>query len=149
MRSLVALLAVALISFLVGSLAYLAALGIIWGERVSRGDMTAVLLWGGLAYGLVGLPLCLLLFLILHLVRRYGLKTKTRLGAWVLPLLGALLGLAPTYALVRSWGGGLSAAGGLAEPEALLFYSFFGASGACFGLGWWWLFERGRSRRST
>lgn len=138
------LLVVALVSFLAGALAYLATLAVVWGERISRGDLTAVLLWGGLAYGLVALPLLLLVFLALHLVRRYGLKSQAAPAVWVLPLLGALLGLAPTYALVRFWGGGLWA---LAEPEALLFYSFFGASGACFGLGWWWWFARGGTER--
>lgn len=145
MTRLLGLLTVALVSFLAGALTYLATLAVVWGERISRGDLTAVLLWNGVAYALVGLPLLLLVFLVLHLVRRYGLKSQARLAVWTLPLLGALLGLAPTYALVRFWGGGLRT---LAEPEAFLFYSFFGASGACFGLGWWWLFERGRTERS-
>ncbi len=56
-----------------------------------------------------------------------------------MPVFGALLGWAPTYALVRTWGGGLAT---LMEPEAVLFYSFYGGAGLCFGLGWWWLFGR-------
>jgi hypothetical protein len=126
----------ALLAFAVGVATYLATLGLVWGERISRGDLEAMLFWGGLAYGLVVLPVFLTSFLLLHLARRVLPGARQPVAPWFMPLFGALLGWAPTYALVRTWGGGL---GTLAEPEALLFYSFFGGSGLGFGLGWWLL----------
>ena len=57
------------------------------------------------------------------------------------PLAGGLLGVAPTYAILRSFSAGWKQ---LFTPEAALFLSFFGISGICFGIGWWWLFARAR-----
>lgn len=134
-----ALLGIALASFFVGGGVYLLVLGGLWGEKISRGDLTAVLFWHGTAYVTVGLPLCVIFFLVIQLTRRFIFHAGRSMPIWILPLLGALLGWVPTYALVRVWGGGLSM---LTRPESLLFFSFFGASGAALGLGWWWLFSR-------
>ena len=136
----------ALLAFAVGAATYLATLGLVWGERISRGDLEAILFWGGLAYGLVALPVFLASFLLVHLLRRAVLRARQPVAPWFMPLFGALLGWAPTYALVRTWGGGLA---DLLEPEVLLFYSFFGGSGLCFGLGWWWLFSRRKDPDGT
>lgn len=135
----VGLLGVAVLSYAAGVVTYYGTLGLLWGQWRLQ-DLEAVALWGGLAYGVVAFPLYLIVFLGLHLARRGWKETRGRLAAWRLPVIGALLGLAPVYAIMQVWGGGLSR---LASEEALLFYSFFGASGVCFGLGWWWLFERG------
>jgi len=135
----VGLLGVALLGYAVGVFAYYGTLGLLWGQWALQ-DLEAVALWGGLAYGFVAFPLYLISFLGLHLARRGWRESRGQLAAWRLPVMGALLGLAPVYAIMRVWGGELSS---LASEEALLFYSFFGASGVCFGFGWWWLFERG------
>lgn len=133
------LIGLAVLAFGVGVGIYLATLGLIWGERISHRDLEAMLFWGGLAYGLVALPVFLTSFLLVHLVRRVLLHARRPAAVWFLPLFGLLLGWAPTYALARTWGGGVA---DLLEPEVLLFYSFFGGSGLCLGLGWWWLFNR-------
>jgi len=133
----------ALLAFVAGGATYLVTLGLVWGERISRGDLVAVLYWFGLAYALVALPVFVTSFLLVHLLRRL-LQLRGRGPAlWVFPLVGLLGGWAPTYALVRTWGGGLRT---LLEPEALLFYSFFGGAGLCFGLSWWLVFGRERGR---
>ena len=132
----VGLLGVAVLAYGAGVLTYYGTLGLLWGQWKLQ-DLEAAALWGGLVYLLVAFPLYLISFFGFHLAwkwRRRGLRP-----AWFFPVLGAVLGVAPTYAIMRVWGGGLSS---LISEEAILFYSFFGASGVCFGLGWWWLFER-------
>lgn len=132
------LVGVAIVAYLAGAGAYLAVLALIWGQSVGR-ELKAVLFWGGLAYVVAALPLYLIVFTGLALVRKLFLQSRTPVPRWLFPLLGMALGLVPTCLILRLWGGGLSH---LFTPEAALFYSFFGASGLCFGAGWWWLFGR-------
>lgn len=139
------LLGVAVVAYLAGTGAYLAVLALIWGESIGR-ELEAVLFWGGLGYLVAALPLTLILLIGVALARKFVFRSRGRIPAWLLPLAGAVLGLAPTYLIVRIWGGGLS---GLLTPEAALFYSFFGVSGLCFGAGWWWLFGRGVRQKGT
>jgi len=136
-----ALFGVAAAAYLAGAGAYLLTLWLIWRQSVA-GDLKAILFWGGLAYVLVALPLYLIFFTVLHLIRKYVFHAVGRAPGWSYPLAGGLLGVAPTYAIVRTFSGGVRQ---LLTPEAALFLSFFGVSGVCFGLGWWWLFGRPRS----
>lgn len=134
------LVGVAAASYLAGAGAYLLTLWIVWRQSVSS-DLKAILIWGGLAYVLVALPLYLVFFTCIQLVRKYVFHAGGRAPGWAFPLAGALLGVAPTYAILRSFSGGWR---DLFTPEAALFFSFFGVSGICFGLGWWRLFVRPR-----
>ncbi len=132
---------VALLAFLVGVAAYLATLAIVWGQSIG-GELKAILFWGGLAHGLVGLPILLIFFSALGWGWKHFRKGAIGAPLWLFLLAGGLLGLAPVYAILRVWGGGWAS---LATAEGLLFYSFFGPAGICFGLGWWWLFGRARN----
>lgn len=134
------LVAVAAGAYLAGAGAYLLTLWLIWRQAVG-GDLKAILVWGGLAYILVALPLYLLFFTGVQLLHKHVFHAARRAPGWMFPLAGGLLGVAPTYAILRSFSAGWKQ---LFTPEAALFLSFFGISGICFGIGWWWLFARAR-----
>ena len=115
-----------LLGWLTGLLTYLAALAIVYGEWISRGDLGAVVLGSlvafALCYWLVYLP-------VLHTVRRWFPPAA---GAWVYPAVAVLLGLLPTALIARFWGGSLRA---LLSPESLLFLVLFTAVGIVVGVG--------------
>jgi hypothetical protein len=134
------LVGVAAASYLAGACAYLLTLWILWRQSVG-GDLKAILFWGGLAYVLVALPLYLVFFMVVQLLRRHVFHAIRRAPGWMFPLAGGLLGVAPTYAILRSFSGGWRQ---LFTAEAALFLSFFGVSGLCFGIGWWWVLVRPR-----
>jgi hypothetical protein len=115
-----------LLGWLTGLFTYLAALAIVYGEWISRGDLGAVAFGSfvafALCYWLVYLP-------VLRTVRRL---LPPAAGHWVYPAVAILLGLLPTAMIARFQGGSLRA---LVTPEGLLFLILFTAVGIVVGLG--------------
>ncbi|MBM4183255.1 MAG: hypothetical protein FJ207_03410 [Gemmatimonadetes bacterium] len=114
-------------AWLIGLLAYIAALGILYGEwMISPGDLGAVvfssLIVFWICYWLVYLP-------VLRLARRAAPRAW---ASWMYPVLGVLLGALPTAAIARYWSGSFR---GLLTPEALLFFILFTAVGLVVGVG--------------
>jgi hypothetical protein len=111
--------------WLAGLIAYHAALALLYGQSISRGDFWPVVINSlvafGLCYWLLYLP-------ILRAVRRWLPEPRS---VWVFPVTGMLLGILPTALLARFWGGSLQA---LLTPEALLFYILFAVVGLVVGI---------------
>ena len=88
-------------AWLAGLAAYIAALGLFWGEWISYGDLGAVarssLVAFGLCYWLVYLP-------VLRVLRRV-LPSQT--PAWPFVLVAVLIGVLPTALIARYWGGSI------------------------------------------
>lgn len=105
---------------------YLACLAVFYGQPVSSGDLTAVLFWSLLMFGLS--------FFALYLPALFGVRR--RLGGvrpwWPFPLVAVLLGIVPVALIVLFNGGGIRA---LASAEAYLFYVLFGVTGIVVGAG--------------
>jgi hypothetical protein len=116
-----------LVGWLAGMVAYIGGLGILYQEwHVLSGDFVAVAFtsffafW--LCYWIVYLP-------VLRLARRVVPRTW---GLWTFPVIGMLLGVVPTAAIARFWGGSF---GALLAPEALLFLILFTVVGLVVGVG--------------
>lgn len=114
------------VGWLAGLLAYLAALGLLYGEWISSGDLWSVvttsLIAFGLCYWLLYLP-------VLRVLRRWLPGPR---WVWVFPVVAMLLGILPTALIARFHGGSLRA---LLTPEALLFYILFAVVGLVVGIG--------------
>ena len=113
--------------WLAGMLAYVGALGILYGEwMISPGDLTAVV-----STSLIAFWLCywILYLPILRLARRVVPRAW---APWTYPLIGVVLGVLPTAAIARFWSGSFR---GLLTPEALLFLILFTAVGLVVGIG--------------
>ena len=111
-------------AWLAGLFTYIVALALFYGERISTGDLGAVVFYSliafALCYGLVYLPVL------------RGLRRLTSAPGWLFPLVAVLLGVVPTALIARFLGGSLRA---LLTPEALLFYLLFAVVGLVVGFG--------------
>ncbi len=113
-------------AWLAGLLAYAGALALLHGERISAGDLRAVI-----STSFVAFALCywLLYLPILHGVRRL---VPHRAWWWLLPIAAMLLGIVPTALIAQVKGGSLRA---IRTPEALLFHVAFAVAGLVIGAG--------------
>jgi hypothetical protein len=135
------LLAVSLVSWVAGLIAYVAALGLVWGQTISGGDLNAVLLWSGLAAAVVVVAGFAPVMFAIH--RRLGGRPA---GLWVFPSVGILLGAVPVVLILTLWSDDLF--GALFSAEAGLFFSMFATFGAVFGAGFFLAYARRSASRS-
>lgn len=117
------------IAFSGGFFSYLMTLKIVWGQSISRGDILAVLLWSGIAFFAIAIPIY---FVIIYFVDRHFVRFKL----FLYPTACALIFFTPTFAIIWAFG-----SSNLFSPESMLFNSFFISSGVLFGLGNW-VFKR-------
>jgi len=122
----VTVLRLGVLGWLAGFVAYLAALGILYGQEISRGDLRFVVV-----ITIVVFAVCyLLIYLpVLGGVRKLLPEPRAR---WVFPLVAVLIGLVPTAAIARFYGGSFRA---LMTPESLMFGIMFIAIGLVVGAG--------------
>jgi hypothetical protein len=115
-----------IIAWLSGLVAYVGALGLLFGEWISRGDLLAAGFWS-----LVAFAVCywLLYLPVLKLSRR--LLPRWAPG-WVYAVIATLLGIVPTALIARFLGGSFRA---LLTPEAFLYLILFGVLGLVIGIG--------------
>ena len=116
-----------IIAWLIGVLAYVGAIALLYRQSISSADLLAVSLWSAigfaLAFFLIYLPVLVFLRLILGGVR----------PRWVFPLVAAFLGIAPTAFILFTWGGGVRS---LFSHEASMFYAMFAVVGLILGIGY-------------
>jgi hypothetical protein len=114
------------IGWLAGLVAYLAALGLLYGEWIGSGDFWYVALTSlvvfAVCFWLVYLP-------ILRLVR---LVFRHPRWNWVFPIVGVTIGVLPTALIARFRGGSFAA---VHTPEGGLFLILFVAVGLVAGYG--------------
>jgi hypothetical protein len=129
-------LTLAVLGWLAGLLAYLAALGLLYGEWISSGDF-----WSVVFSSLIAFALCywVLYLPILRLVRFVLRHPRWN---WVFPIVGMLIGVVPTALIARFWGGSFRP---LLTPEAGLFLILFVAVGLVVGYGFTRLAHRTRA----
>ncbi|MEE8326593.1 MAG: hypothetical protein V3R58_06100 [candidate division NC10 bacterium] len=138
---------VAVLAYFVGLGAYVGVLRAVWHEKITGGEAEAVIFWGGLAYLLVAIPLYLLAFWMIKLARPFVFGFRRLLLLFIFPATAVLVTILPTgFALCAGFFGVslLALPNAMFEcvfayPEAIPFYAFFGASGLCFSLGWFFL----------
>lgn len=117
---------VAILSWLAGVTAYVGTLALAYGDPFSWGDISAMLLWSALAFGITVFVLYLP---ALHVVRRvlHGVRPL-----WPFPLVAAAVGVIPAALIAFLNGGDMRS---LLTQEASLFYVLFGVIGLVFGSG--------------
>jgi len=121
----------AVLSWVAGLVIYLLALGIIYGESISIGDVGAVAFWSAIIC-LIAIPL---VYAPAMFVTRYLLNGVNPAGVY--PLVGVLVSIFPVILLWALQGGfdmG-SIFSTLLSPESLLFSLLFAGTGVVFGLG--------------
>ncbi len=119
-------------SWLAGLAAYLGALGLFYGQSISRGDLLAVCFWSLLAFALA--------FFGLYLPVLLGVRRLLRgvRPLWPFPFVAGLLGVVPTAAICLFWGGGVRS---LVSAEASLFYSMFATVGIVVGFAFVFIYR--------
>lgn len=121
---------IAVLSWGLGVGTYLGSLYVFFGQTIKwGGDLQSVLLWSFIAL-MAAIPTIYFPSLV---ALRNSLKGFKPLIAF--PLLGTLLGAAPTGFIIFRWGGGIR---DLWSSEAFLFYCMFAAVGTTLGLGFVW-----------
>jgi hypothetical protein len=138
---------VAVLAYFVGLGAYVGVLRAVWHEKITGGEAEAVIFWGGLAYLLVAIPLYLLAFWMIKLPRPFVFGFRRLFLLFIFPATAVLVIILPTGFALRAGFFGVSLLAlpnamfecVFAYPEAIPFYAFFGASGLCFSLGWFFL----------
>lgn len=115
------------LSYIGGFYAYILTLKIVWEQSLSGGDMKAVLFWGGIAFFLLATPIYLG---IIYFIDRMFKNNK----GFLYPFGCIVVFFIPTLLVTFSFG-----SINPFSPEAMLFHSFFIASGLIFGLCIWGL----------
>jgi hypothetical protein len=121
----VSFLRLGIAAWLAGLLAYLAALAVLYGERISPGDLRAVVF-----YSIIAFAMCY--WLVYLPVLRVLQRLLPGRSDWPFPLVAILLGTVPTTLIAFFLGGSLRA---LLTPEAILFFVLFGVVGLVIGVG--------------
>lgn len=124
-------------SWLSGIVAYGGALALFYGETISTGDLSAVLFWSLLTFGVLFFALY---WPVLHRIRR---RLRGVRPLWPFPLIAAMLAIAPAIPIVFFNGGSLRS---FASEEAYLFYLMFGAAGAVAGVGFAFVYRHANDR---
>jgi hypothetical protein len=138
---------VAVLAYFVGLGAYVGVLRAVWHEKITGGEAEAVIFWGGLAYLLVAIPLYLLAFWMIKRARPFVFGFRRLFLLFIFPATAVLVTILPTGFALCAGFFGISLLAlpnamfecAFAYPEAIPFYAFFGASGLCFSLGWFFL----------
>ena len=138
---------VAVLAYFVGLGAYVGILRAVWHEKITGGEAEAVIFWGGLAYLLVAIPLYLLAFWMIKRARPFVFVFRRLFLLFIFPATAVLVTILPTGFALCAGFFGISLLAlpnamfecAFAYPEAIAFYAFFGASGLCFSLGWFFL----------
>lgn len=138
---------VAVLAYFVGLGAYVGVLRAVWHEKITGGEAEAVIFWGGLAYLLVAIPLYLLAFWMIKRARPFVFVFRRLFLLFIFPATAVLVTILPTGFALCAGFFGISLLAlpnamfkcAFAYPEAIPFYAFFGASGLCFSLGWFFL----------
>jgi hypothetical protein len=129
------LLAISVLSWIAGLVGYLVALQILWGQTISRGDLTAVLFWSLLAAAVaVAIGFAPVMFAL------RGQLGKRPAGVWLFPLVGVFLGAIPVVLIMSVWSNDLVRS--LFSAEAGLFFCMFATFGAVFGAGFFLAYAR-------
>src|SRR5688572_21735445 len=115
-----------LAGWLAGLLAYLLALGLIYGEWISAGDFWAVAAWS-----LIAFSLCYWL-LYLPVLRLIRLALPRSRPVWVFAAAAVLMGVLPSALIARFFGGSFRQ---LLTPESGLLLILFTAVGLVVGVG--------------
>jgi hypothetical protein len=128
----VKIIAIFLVSWIVGLAAYLASLALFHRQTISSGDLSAVLFWSLLAFALA--------FFALYLPALFGVRRFLRgvRPLWPFPFVAVLLGIVPTALIFFFWGGGIRS---LLSPEAFLFHSMFVTVGVVVGFGFAFIYR--------
>jgi len=128
------LVAISIVSWLVGLAAYAIALEVFWHESLQGGDLTAVLFWSAVA--------SIVCISVVYAPIMFGLKNwlAARPAWWPFPLAGVALGVFPVMLVGAMFGGDLHS---LYSPEAMLFCCMFVAFGLVFGVGFFLAYGRG------
>jgi hypothetical protein len=130
------LIAASLFSWLVGIGAYVWALWAFWGQRVSSGDLNAVLFWSAFASTAA--------IVVVYAPVMFALRERldsNRNTWWAYATVGAVLGVLPVGLITRIWSP--HSAKALVSPEAMLFFCMFAVFGAVFGAGFFFAYCRG------
>jgi len=131
-RFILAHLALGVLSWLVGLLAYQLVLHAVFHQTASRGDWHAVV---GMS-AIVFFPLLLVAYWPVFLWLNDGIAASRRL--LVFPLVGALMGIVPLAAL----GGIVLATGPMFSPESTLLLALFASAGVVWGIGYAFIADR-------
>ena len=110
------LVAISIVSWAAGLVAYMAALRGFWGQGISSGDLRAVMFWSALAATLaIAAAYAPTMFAL-----RNRLHHRPVAGWVVFPIVGMALGVLPVLFIVGLWSNSTGRA--LFSPEAALFY---------------------------
>ena len=132
-RAAMKLLLVAFLSWAAGIGAYIGAIGVIWGQRVSGGDLRAVLLVSALASGVTAI--------VAYAPAMFALRARLSRQTWgPYVLLGIGLGVLPVLFIISIYSSDVVRS--LLTPEAGLFYCMFAIFGAVFGSGFFLAYVR-------
>jgi hypothetical protein len=129
------LVGIAVLSWVAGLAAYVSALWAFWGQRVSSGDLNAVLFWSAFASTVA--------IVAVYAPVMFALRARldsNRNTWWAYPTVGAALGVLPVGLITRIWSSNSAA---LVSPEAMLFFCMFAVFGAVFGAGFAFAYCRG------
>jgi len=127
-------------AWIIGVVAYVVCLSLLWRQTIGRGDLLAALFWSALASAVaVGVAYAPLMF---------ALRAWTRgtAGLVTYAIASVLLGVVPVLLMVMALGGSLSS---LMTPEAFLFFCMFTGFGLVFGAGFSKAYGQPRSRTSA
>jgi hypothetical protein len=113
----------------------MAILASTWHQRISSGDLSAVLVWSALAAALV----VAVVYAPVMFMLRDRVGTTWWAAWWMFPLTGIMLGFLPVMFISASFGGNPDR--NLASSEGLLFGGMFATFGAAFGFGFLVAFE--------
>lgn len=131
------LIVVAVVSWLVGVVAYMLAARAFYGETPEGADFTAVVFWSAF--------MCVVLFPTLYAPVLRVLRRKSREVNFIItfPLVGASLFAVPTFLIFSLFGGwNRNWLKDMMSDEAILFHCMFIAVGITFGLGFAWYQRR-------
>ena len=120
-------LVIVVVAWVAGLVAYLAAGGLLYGQRISPGDLHAASLFSAAAVVLS----CVVYLPALSLLRRLLRDTEC---SW--PFAAVAASLAPRPVMLVFSAVGSPSWRAMRSPEAMLFYVFFGVFGLVLGTGY-------------
>jgi hypothetical protein len=113
-------------AWIVGAIAYVVSLAMLWRQTISGGDLRAVLFWSALASAVA---VAVVYAPVMFALRKW---TRGTAGLVTYAITSVLLGVVPVLLIMLVFGGNLRS---LMSPEAFLFYCMFTGFGLVFGAG--------------